>query len=263
MTAFGLAVISLLALAAPAAAARPAAAPAGPPMAQAPPLRDGRPAPVADPDALYAERETPGRAREAARLWQAALNDDARDFAAAWKLARASYWLGTQGPQDTRRADLDVGIAAARTAIAARPQAPEGHFWLAANMGALAESFGLRQGLRYRGDIKQALERVLALDPTFQQGSADRALGRWYHKVPWLFGGSHDKAEQHLKRALTYNPDSTATLFFLAELYLDDDRDDDARRMLQRVLAAPLDPAWAPEDRRFKARARALLADLE
>ena len=57
-------------------------------------------------------------------------------------------------------------------------------------MGALAESFGLRQGLKYRGDIKDALLTVLKLDPAFQQGSADRALGRWYFKVPGLFGGS-------------------------------------------------------------------------
>jgi hypothetical protein len=29
--------------------------------------------------------------------------------------------------------------------------------------------------------------------------------------------------------------------------------------MLGRVIDAPIDPAWAPEDRRFKARARRLL----
>ncbi len=57
-------------------------------------------------------------------------------------------------------------------------------------MGALAESFGLRQGLKYRGAIKDELLTVLRLDPAFQEGSADRALGRWYYKVPGLFGGS-------------------------------------------------------------------------
>ena len=61
---------------------------------------------------------------------------------------------------------------------------------MAANMGALAESFGMRQGLKYRGAIKDALLTVLKLDPAFQHGSADRALGRWYYKVPGLFGGS-------------------------------------------------------------------------
>ena len=69
---------------------------------------------------------------------------------------------------------------------------PEGHFWLAANMGALAESFGMRQGIKYRGQIKDALLMTLKLDQGFLQGSADRALGRWYFKVPGLFGGSNN-----------------------------------------------------------------------
>ena len=130
---------------------------------------------------------------------------------------------------------------------------------MAANMGALAESFGMRQGLKYRGDIKDALLTVLKLDPAFQQGSADRALGRWYYKVPGLFGGSNKKSEEHLRKSLTYDPKSTASHFFLAETLFDLDRDDEARAELQRVLDAPLDPEWAPEDREFKEKAQALL----
>ncbi len=126
-------------------------------------------------------------------------------------------------------------------------------------MGALAESFGLRAGLKYRGRIKDELETVLRLDPAFQQGSGDRALGRWYFKVPGLFGGSHKLAEQHFKKALEYNPQSTATRYFYAELLLDDGRKADARAQLQAVLDAPLDPVWGPEDQDFKAKAKALL----
>ena len=65
----------------------------------------------------------------------------------------------------------------------------------------------MRQGLKYRGEIKEELETVLRLDPAFQEGSADRALGRWYFKVPGLFGGSKKKSEQHLRQSLTYNPE--------------------------------------------------------
>ena len=123
-------------------------------------------------------------------------------------------------------------------------------------MGALAESFGLRAGLKYRKPIKDELETVLRLDPAFQQGSADRALGRWYAKVPGLFGGSNKLAEEHLRASLKYNPNSTASHFFLAELLLDDGRKAEARAELQKVLDAPLDPDWTPEDREFKAKER-------
>ena len=157
---------------------------------------------------------------------------------------------------------LEAGIAAGRAAVVASMNQPEGHFWIAANMGALAESFGLRQGLRYRGDIKDALETVLRLDPAFQQGSADRALGRWYFKVPGLFGGNDKKSEEHLRKSLTDNPNSAASLYFLAETLIEMGKTDEARATLEKLLAAPVDPDWAPEDRDFKSKARDLLPKL-
>jgi hypothetical protein len=56
-----------------------------------------------DADALYRERATPGRAEAAAALWQQQLDASPRDVDAAWKLARAMYWIGTHGPQAGRR----------------------------------------------------------------------------------------------------------------------------------------------------------------
>lgn len=217
---------------------------------------------TADPDALYARREDPASARAAEAAWAERLTRNPNDFEAAWKLARARYWLGGHAPENERKKFLEAGIEAGRRAIAVAPNRPEGHFWVAANMGALAESFGLRQGLKYRGDIKRELETVLKIDPAFQQGSADRALGRWYDKVPGLFGGSNQKAEEHLRKALTYNPQSTATLYFLAEVLIDEDKKDEARDVLTRLLAAPLDPEWAPEDREFKEKAKRLMEKL-
>ena len=222
-----------------------------------------QPAGPADPDALYAGREDLGKAREAAAIWAARLQKNARDFEAAWKLARARYWLGGRAPESERKALLEAGIAAGRAAVGVEPDRPEGHFWIAANMGALAESFGLRQGLKYRGDIKSELLVVLKLDPAFQHGSADRALGRWYFKVPGLFGGSNKKSEEHLRRSLTYNANSHSSRFFLAETLLDMGRKAEARAELRAVIDAPVEAEWAPEDREFKEKARRLIATIE
>ncbi len=126
-------------------------------------------------------------------------------------------------------------------------------------MGTLAESFGLRQGLKYRKPIKESLETVLRLDPAFMDGSADRALGRWYFKVPRLFGGDRKLSEAHLRKSLTYNPDSTVSHFFLAELLEDDGRKADARAEFQKVIDAPLSRDWAPEDREYKDKAKRAL----
>jgi tetratricopeptide (TPR) repeat protein len=215
-----------------------------------------------DPDALYKQRESIRSAERAAEIWAERLAKDPKDFASAWKLARARYWLGGHAEEKRRKGYLQSGIAAGRAAIAIAPDKPEGHFWVAANMGALAESFGLRQGLKYRGDIKDALLTVLRLDPAYQQGSADRGLGRWYYKVPGLFGGSDKKSEEHLRKSLTYNPNSVATLFFLAETLIDLGKKDEARRALQKLLEAPVDPEWVPEDREFQKKGAALLTTL-
>ena len=220
--------------------------------------------PADDTDALYTDRENLPSAKKAADTWAARLAANPKDFDSAYKLARARYWLGTNGlPEPERKAALEAGIAAARSAIAINAQRPEGHFWLAANMGALAESFGMRQGIKYRGPIKDALLMTLKLDPAFLDGSADRALGRWYYKVPGLFGGSNKQSEVHLRKSLTYNPNSVISHLFLAETLEDMGRKDEARTEAQAAIDAPPDPNWAPEDKRFKETARRLLRDLQ
>jgi hypothetical protein len=211
-------------------------------------------------DALYADRANIASARRAAELWDADLHANPSAFESAWKLARVCYWLGGHAPADERRRILERGTAAGQQAARLQPSRPEGHFWAAVTMGSLAESFGLRAGLKYRKPIREELETVLRIDPAFMDGSADRALGRYYFKVPSLFGGSNTRADQHLRRSLQYNPQSTVSHYFLAELLIEQKRTAEARAELQRVIDAPFNREWAPEDTDYKRKASALLA---
>src|SRR6185503_10293273 len=102
--------------------------------------------PQGDPEALYRERTVLSKAREAATIWNERLAKNPKDFESAWKLARAEYWLGGHGDQAARRSDLERGTEAGRQASLLAPTRPEGYFWMAACMGSLAESFGMRQG---------------------------------------------------------------------------------------------------------------------
>lgn len=213
-----------------------------------------------DPDELYRHREDVASAGRAADVWT---QRGAGDFEAAWKLARVCYWLGKHLPEDQRRRALERGVSAGEAAIRLEPDRPEGHFWMAASMGTLAESFGLTLGLRYRGRIKQALERVLAIDEGWQGGSAHGALGRWYHEVPRLFGGSESKAEEHLRRALTFDAQNLAAATFLVDVLTSTGRHAEARTLLQQIADAPVSTEWAPEDREFKKQAADRLKALD
>lgn len=208
-----------------------------------------------DPDALYRQRADLTRAREAVAVWEARLKSNPRDFESAWKIARATYWIGPHEERDAGRLTLERGIAAGQQAATMAPNRPEGHFWTAANMGALAESYGIRQGLRYRGAIKDNLERVLRIDPAFQKGSTYSALGRWYHRVPGLFGGSEAKSEEYLRKALTYNPDGILVHLYLAETLFERDKDAEGTEELRRAIAGPRDPDFEPEEREMQAKA--------
>jgi tetratricopeptide (TPR) repeat protein len=213
-------------------------------------------------DRLYSRRTDLASARHAIEIWTALLQTNPADYDASWKIARADYWVGRHVAEKEQFDILEEGVAHGRRAAALAPARPEGHFWLAANMGAAAE-LSQRAGLRYRKAIKEELETVLRLDPAFLQGSADRALGRWYFKVPRLFGGNKKSAEAHLRASLNYDPHSTASHFFLAELLLADGRRAEARAEAQLVLEAPADPEWEPENQEFKGLARALLGSVK
>ena len=217
---------------------------------------------TANPDELYAARVDVGKAKAAADIWQQRAADG-KDYESLWKLSRASYFLGTLGPKADQSAALERGISAGKQAAALQPDKPEGHFWYAANMGEKAQRSSKFTALGMKGDIKSELERVVAIQPGWQGGSAESALGEWYLKVPDTFmccGGDHKKGIELLRKALTYDTDSKQVKYSLAEALADDDKTrPEAKGLLQQVISTPVDPEWAAEDQNFQAKARVLL----
>ena len=128
-------------------------------------------------------------------------------------------------------------------------------------MGALAESFGLRQGIRYRGPIRDELETVLKTRsrrscraPPIARSAAGTT------RCPGSSAATRRNRKSTCARRSTYNPQSVITRLFLAETLIELNRKAEARKELEAALAAPEDPEWAPEDREFKEQAKALLA---
>jgi tetratricopeptide (TPR) repeat protein len=227
------------------------------PVAKAP---DG-----ADPDALYAQREDITKAKQAADLWEAR-SLVSKDYEALWKLSRIAYYLGTLGPKEEQQAELDRGINAGKQASDLEPNKPDGLFWWAANMGEMAQKVSMFSAKKYVDPMKGAFEKIIALQPGWQDGSAESALGQWYIQVPgnlFCCGGDKDKGITWLRKALTYNSESSNIRYSLAEVLSEDGKTrPEAIDLLHKVLAAPIDPDWAPEDKNFKVKAQMLLDKL-
>jgi tetratricopeptide (TPR) repeat protein len=203
---------------------------------------------IAQGDALYAERADYAKAKEARTKYEAALAAGENAYESNWKLARVCYWIGDHtGAKDLKKAILLAGVEYAKKAVEIDPNRPDGHFWLGVNYGVYGEAKGILKSLALVKPIKQAMRRVLELDPAYDRGGADRVLGRVYHEVPGFAGGSEKTSLEHLLKAVEYGPRVGLNLIYLADTYISLDRIDDARKTLETVLTMEPLPDLLPE----------------
>lgn len=219
---------------------------------------------LAQADALFAQRADLAKARQAADLYQKALQADPKNEQAAYKLARTYYWIGKHQKTDEEKvAVFEKGIAAAKKALAINPDSLGGHFWLGVCYGVYGSAKGVMKSLSLVDPIKQEMAAVIAKDPSYDSGGAYRVLGRLYFKLPGLFGGSNSKAVENLQTALKYGPHRWLNHIYLAEVYMDEGEKEKARALLKQVLAGPAEPGLEPEWAEEKEQARKLLQELD
>ena len=77
----------------------------------------------------------------------------------------------------------------------------------------------------------RSCQMVVGLDRSNKNGSAYAVLSKLDSEVPGLFGGNRSAAITSLEKALDIGPDNSLAKLFLAEAYLKEDRDDEARRL--------------------------------
>ena len=164
---------------------------------------------VLEADSLYNGRADMAKARGAVASLRAARAADYGSYEAAWKLARAAYFVGYH--TDNRDESDDMfreGVAAGKAAVQLQPNKPDGHFWLAANYGGSANNSTLA-GLSTIQDIQNEMNTVLKLDEGYQAGSAYLGLGRLYLEAPHVLGGDPDKAVENLQKGLKFGSNNS------------------------------------------------------
>src|SRR5947209_16514333 len=184
-------------------------------------------------------------------------------YDAAWRLARANYYVGEHtADEDERDNAFRSGIEAGEAAVKLQDGKPEGHFWLGANYGGTAEHSVL-SSLSTVEDIRREMETVLKQDEGFQAGSAYMALGQLYLEAPRILGGDHQKAVGYLERGLKFGSNNSLLRLHLAEAYHLVDRDRDARKQIDALLSLTPDPNFLPEHKEAVEDGRKLLPQLK
>ncbi|MCF8034531.1 MAG: hypothetical protein K9K66_13170 [Desulfarculaceae bacterium] len=215
---------------------------------------------IAQGDAAYDQRADLAKAKEAATIYEAALAADPGSEQAAWKLARAQYWIGLHSPKDQKEAIYDKGVQAAKKAIAINPKSIAGHYWLGVSYGVYGSAKGIMESLSLVDPIKKEMATVIEMDPNYEAGGPYRVLGRLYYKLPGLFGGDNDLAIENLKIAVHKGPQRYLNHIYLAEVYYDEDEVLKANGLLKTVVEGPVEPGYAPETAEWKAQAKEMLS---
>ncbi len=212
---------------------------------------------ISQSDALYVERADLAKAQTALAKLQAAIAAGEDAYSAYWRMARLAYWIGEHtADNDLKKRIFSQGIEDAKKAIELGPDKADGHFWLGVCYGVYGEAKGKLKSLSLVKPIKAEMRRVLEIDPAYDRGGADRVLGRVFHEVPRIAGGSEKTSLEHLLKAVEYGPNVGLNLLYLADTYLSLDRVEDARKTLETIVGMEPLPDLLPETAEEKAQAR-------
>jgi tetratricopeptide (TPR) repeat protein len=202
---------------------------------------------IAEADQLYGGRADLVKVRQGVVTLRQAQAEDQSNYDVAWRLAKFNYYLGSHTRETTERDKaFHDGIEAGKVAVKLQDGKPDGHFWLGANYGGQAKN-SMLAGLSDFDDIKREMETVIKLDEAYQSGSAYLALGQLYLEAPGIMGGDTQKAIQYLEKGLKLGPDNALLRAQLVAAYVGAQRNDDARKQIDALLAMKPAPGYEPE----------------
>lgn len=214
---------------------------------------------IAKADGLFKQRSDVSKLREALKLLAGARMADKRNYEVEWKFAKYSYFLGRHSEDESEKnLVFEKGKEAALIASRIEPDKPDGHFWYAANLGELCRLNPVTVALTSIKEVKTALNKVIEIQPSYQNASAYDALAQIELQTT-LTGGSAEKAVELLEKALETEKDNTSLRLHLAEAYLAEDKKPEARKQLEELLKMKPSPDYVPEYDQDVAAAKKML----
>lgn len=215
---------------------------------------------VEQADELYRQREDLAKVRDGLQLLRRARVADGNNYEAAWKLAKFNYFLGNNSPDEALRDKaFKDGATAGKVAARIQPDKPDGYFWGGANLGGQAKA-NILDGAANLPEIRRNMEKVIALEPNYEGGTAYVALAQIELETRGMMGGSAEKAADYLEQALKSNKQNSFIYLHLAEAYFYLNRKAESKKMLELLRNIPPNPDYLPERREAEEKAKKLAA---
>ncbi len=182
----------------------------------------------------------------------------------AWQFARASFDRAEFAADSSERAGLaQPAIDACEHALTTHENSAPLHYYLAMNLGELAQTKGIG-ALKLVRQMETEFLRAQQLNSEFDYAGPDRNVGLLYLSAPgWPASiGNHSKARQHLMRAVQIAPAYPENHLDLLEAYikLDDDiaAQSEAQKLFellpqarQKLAGEEWESSWADWDSRW------------
>jgi tetratricopeptide (TPR) repeat protein len=214
---------------------------------------------IAKADALYNKGDAANDiapVKEAMALLEGVMegNEDA-----AWKFGRASYFVGVRiSDKGQKEAIFDKAYKALRPYYDAGTDNIGSNYWFALNAGKYGKLHGILRSLFLVKPMKTACNKVLAKDPSYEDGAAYTILGAIEYEVP---GGDLDLCVDYCNKALKYDPDAISSNLYLGKAYYKQDNFEMAKERLEHLIATAK-PKYKDEEDDV-AEAKELLADVK
>ncbi len=218
--------------------------------------------PFQEADYLFTLGASLERDKQSLAVVERALANDGSNYQWLWRAARVYYYVGDGVGKSEKIGYFQKGIAVGQRAVAALPNAVEGHFWLAANYGGFSEQTGALKALQTVKKVRAEMEIVLKLNDRYNDGGAYLALGEMDRQLPRIVGGNLGRSISRLEQGLKIAPQNLEMKLALAEAYRESGRKEDARRQLQEIANRPVASSNAQTERHVREKAQRLLAKL-
>ena len=190
---------------------------------------------VAKADALFLERSDFSKLSEMVDVLRKVRNPDKRNFEVEWRFSRASYYRGrfaSDGELQDRA--WEDGLRAGRVASKLEPNRPEGFYWAGANLGEQSIKSPVTTGIKAVPEIRETMNRVIAIDPRFEGGAAYDVLAQ-IELITGLIGGKPEQAVEYLEKAVELGNQDPRTRLHLAEAYLAIGKVEESKKQLDFI----------------------------